>query len=96
MRSFSPAATAWAAKPPQPSVLAVEQSETPDGLPGNTHANVVRSPVGVADEGGHATGVEDSLEISACGLGRVSQLVPRRIDLGAGVVRLLQPEQYEV
>jgi hypothetical protein len=46
-----------------------------------------RSPVGVADEGGNATGVEDAIEISTGDLGRVSQLVTRRIDLGAGVVR---------
>jgi hypothetical protein len=54
--------------------LRLKISKSPDRLPGDIDTNILRRPVRVADQGCHATGVEDAIKITTGGLRCVGEL----------------------
>jgi hypothetical protein len=58
---------------------------------GHIDADVFRRSVRVAGEGCHASGVEDPIKITTGSFGSIGELVTGRLDLCAGIIRLLQP-----
>lgn len=65
-------------------------SKASDRFPGHVDPDVFGGSVGVADKGSDATGVEDAIKITTCGLGGISELIARCIDRNAGIVGLFQ------
>jgi hypothetical protein len=62
-------------------------SQPSDRFAGHVNPNVLRSSVGIANEGSNATGVENPIKITACRFRGMGELLAGRLDLCAGVMR---------
>lgn len=66
-------------------------SKSPNRFTGDVHADVLRCPVRVANQGSYSPGVEDPIKITAGGLSRIGELVAGRLDPLPVFMRLLEP-----